>query len=126
MSGAASHCSHEAAPQADYEMLSALDEGVRRRRPLSQAQLELLPTHVHSSRQEVKCCPCLSPMKLSSSSSVPLEDALLPISCAARASNFLRAVRDSLKSNCPSGVSLLTVVVRHIWPRLTTYDHTVI
>ena len=48
------------AVQADYEMLSALDEGVRRRRPLSQAQLESLPTHVHSSRQEVTCCPyCL-------------------------------------------------------------------
>lgn len=60
MSGAAARRSHEAAAQADYEMLSALDEGVRRRRPLSQAQLESLPTHVHSSRQEVNCCTCLS------------------------------------------------------------------
>ena len=95
MSGAASHCSHKAATQADYEMLSALDEGVRRRRPLSQAQLELLPTHVHSSRQEVKCCPSPSRLELSSKNSVPLEHSLLPISCAARESTFLRAVKDS-------------------------------
>ena len=89
MSGAACHCSHEAAAQADYEMLSALDEGVRRRRPLSQAQLELLPTHVHSSRQEVKCSPCLPQQELRSCKSVPMEDALLPISCAARVSSGL-------------------------------------
>ena len=78
-------------------MLSALDEGIRRRRPLSQAQLESLPTHMHSSRQEVECCPCLSQMKLRSSNLVTLEDTLLPISCAARVSTFLRAVKDSLQ-----------------------------
>ena len=120
MSGAASHCSHHAAAQADYEMLSALDEGVRRQRPLSQAQLESLPTHTHSSRQEVRCCPCLSQLKLRSSNLVTLEDALQPVSCAARMSTFLRAVKDSLQSLCPSGVSLLTVVSKAY---LATSDH---
>lgn len=39
--------------QADYEMLSALDEGTRRRRPVSEPQLSSLPTHLHASSLKV-------------------------------------------------------------------------
>ncbi len=39
--------------QADYEMLSALDEGTPRHRPISETQLASLPTHLHISSQKV-------------------------------------------------------------------------
>ena len=40
--------------QADYEMLSALDEGtMRRRRPVSETMLASLPTHMHMSSNKV-------------------------------------------------------------------------
>ncbi len=43
--------------QADYEMLSALDEGTWQHRPISETQVASLPTHQHISSKKVLIFP---------------------------------------------------------------------
>jgi len=42
------------APQADYEALLRLDDGVRTRQPVSEAQIDALPVHVHAAPPRVR------------------------------------------------------------------------
>ena len=66
--------------QADYEMLSALDEGTSRCRPISEMQLASLPTHLHIANQKVLSF-LLPPLK-----SLGLRQVALPSACACKQS----------------------------------------